>query len=122
VLAAALDPLDSLSLAALHPARPACGLALDKQNKSRIDSIIRPVAGLGLSVLAAIGQQSDGQPAPRLHGRAARVVRQATFFVDIQPDQIDGYRPKSLRIPAVTASTTAPCCAASSRALTTKTA
>ncbi len=62
--------------------------------------------GLGLSVLAAVGQIDSNIRASIQ--RDLPVKAPAFFFVDIQPDQIDGFRAKLAANPAVTKVESAP--------------
>ncbi|EPX82825.1 ABC transporter permease [Salipiger mucosus] len=62
--------------------------------------------GLGLAVLAAIGQ-IDGNLRAAI-ARDLPEVAPSYFFVDIQPDQIDGYRERLETDPAVSRVDTAP--------------
>jgi putative ABC transport system permease protein len=62
--------------------------------------------GLGLSVLAAIGQ-IDGNLRQSIEGELPEIAP-SYFFVDIQPDQIDGFRARLAGDPAVTKVDAAP--------------
>lgn len=62
--------------------------------------------GLGLTVLAAVGQ-IDGNLRRSLAGDLPAVAP-SYFFVDIQPDQIDGFRQRLADDPAVSRVDTAP--------------
>lgn len=62
--------------------------------------------GLGLSVLAAVGQ-IDGNLRNAISGNLPDIAP-SYFFVDIQPDQIDGYTQRLQNDPAVTRIDTAP--------------
>lgn len=62
--------------------------------------------GLGLSVLAAVGQ-IDGNLRNAISGNLPDIAP-SYFFVDIQPDQIDGYTDRLANDPAVTRIDTAP--------------
>ncbi len=72
--------------------------------------------GLGLAVLAAVGQIDANLR--RSIAEELPAVAPAYFFVDIQPDQLAGFRERLASIPASPASSRRRCCAGSSRAST----
>jgi putative ABC transport system permease protein len=109
VLALAAAGLRRVARRAGHSARgrPALRLALSAIGGPRSDAV--PVVlslGLGLSVLAAVGQIDSN-----LRGAIERdlpEIAPSYFFVDIQPDQIEGFRARLDGDPAVSRADTAP--------------
>ncbi len=87
--------------------RPALRLALSAVSArgGETTSVVLSL-GLGLAVLAAVGQ-IDGNLRNSLAGDLPEVAP-SYFFVDIQPDQIDGFRERLTNDPAVSQVDTAP--------------
>ncbi len=87
--------------------RVALRLALASIGAPRAETMQVVLAlGLGLSVLAAVGQIDANLRASIERDLPARAP--SYFFVDIQPDQIDGFRDKLAANPAVTQVESAP--------------
>ncbi len=116
-----LAALAVLALAALGLARAARALARRRLVRGRVALRLALAAlgaprsetmqvvlalGLGLSVLAAVGQIDTNLRAAISRDLPARAP--AFFFVDIQPDQIDGFRTRLAADPAVTRLESAP--------------
>lgn len=95
------------ALMRLARARPALRLALGAVRTRRAEaSAVVLSLGLGLAVLAAVGQ-IDGT----LRGAIAREMPEVApsfFFVDLQPDQIDGFKAMMAENPAVSRVEAAP--------------
>ena len=107
VLAAAFARFTARRFRRLSRGRPALRSALNSigANGGETTSVVLSL-GLGLAVLAAVGQ-IDGN----LRGSIANElpdVAPSYFFVDIQPDQIDGFRARLDSDPAVSEYEAAP--------------
>jgi putative ABC transport system permease protein len=95
------------SLARFAKGRPALRLALSAIGNPREDTLSVVLSlGLGLSVLAAVGQ-IDGNLRNSISQDLPEVAP-SYFFVDIQPDQIDGFRERLTTDPEVSRIDSAP--------------
>lgn len=107
VLAAALARVIARKLSARTRGKPALRLALGAigARGGETTSVVLSL-GLGLAVLASVGQ-IDGNLRAAFSDELPEVAP-SYFFVDIQPDQIDGFRARLASDPAVRKVETAP--------------